>query len=1481
MSDAGEPETTSLAPVHAQRYRLNRAGICNVWQYDDHTFRFADGRLLLRGRNGTGKSKALEMLLPFLLDGDARRLDTTGTGRTSLRWLLLDGRTAPEPAAAEEPGTDDGEEADEPDTSVLGYLWVEFTLHGEGDEVRWLTLGAAITASPGAEARSVFFVTEQRVGVDLALVTDGRPMPVERLRTEVGASNCYDSAVAYRARVMGDLFGIDDPVRYRNLVHLLYRLRRPTIGERLEAGELVSVLAEALPPMDETVIDAVARNISDLEEARERLSALRAAKGEVETFLADYRRYLHGALYRQAGAVREQIDVYQRRDTEVVRLRGELDRLVTDESAAQEERDRLRRTRDTAASDAGTLDAAGAAPPVATEEEQEARYAAVTAYIRAAEAAWAAGGYALTTEERARQQVAADITAIERALSELQRLHAQADESARAGGVDAGELGQVPQPVPTLLAPRESVTQVDLEGLEQAVEREPVAGIDLTDLRGRLAGLHDRLGGADGRAAGRMKAASELRASAAELVDAERREAALTGEEESADAVLERAREREREAIGDVRAASADYAAQVRDWSATLRDSAPDNDLTHALARLEEQVELPLDEAVRVLDPEVPEKAAWHAHEIVDPLLQELRERRDTAVGEERELATELDELSDRKSTTAEHIAAPPPSWATFDRDDSAGVPFYLAVDFADGLAAAERAGLEAALEASGLLSGWIAADGAVLDPATGDLLLTPGRQATGRTLLDVLAPVDHSASGVTDRSIAALLASVAMLPSPGEEEAGAKHRRDGTALTPKAPSAVGLDGRWRLGVAGGAHHKQAPEYIGEKARTDTRDRHLANIDRRIAIAEALLAEAEERRGDIERRYAALVEVSRRVPSGRDLIGAWAALDNARSWLADAKRGHAAAQDEAAKARSTVLELRSRLRASAEADAGALPTDAGRLTGTITTLERLRVQIASAHRDLEALAVLLGDYQRHVEDWERARSDRILAEDARTSAISDMITVRRQIELTDRARTAAPDQIENAVGEVRGRMESAGGRLPEAERIAQQARDERVAAETRLDAAVFERAEQARRVIAVGAALREMLSDSEGAPDTALLAAAGLTGLAGPEGPMSLPEPGGEDAENADGALAARVRTLDALVTALEDSLDPPGAEAGVDNSGILRRGEELHGLLTGTAARSAPSSDEGASWRNPLGARPELTEPHGIKRVTVYHDDGSHDITEYAEHLDHSIARAEEAALLCEEEAFERHLLGELAGHLSRQIEEARALIASMNDVLANVTTSQGLGVRLDWRLAPDADEDIHAVVPLLERPPEQRTRVETTRLRDALRRCIEAIRRLDPSATGGARLRAALDYRSWFAFTVYVTDAAHPERERRLGHRTALSQGEQRVVAYLVLFAAAAAQFDSLAAHAWYAPRLILLDDAFAKVDEPTHGRLLGLLVELDLDFVLTSERVWGCFPSVPSLHIYECLRDPAAPGIATLHFTWDGNRRRLVGV
>ena len=71
----------------------------------------------------------------------------------------------------------------------------------------------------------------------------------------------------------------------------------------------------------------------------------------------------------------------------------------------------------------------------------------------------------------------------------------------------------------------------------------------------------------------------------------------------------------------------------------------------------------------------------------------------------------------------------------------------------------------------------------------------------------------------------------------------------------------------------------------------------------------------------------------------------------------------------------------------------------------------------------------------------------------------------------------------------------------------------------------------------------------------------------------------------------------------------------------------------------------------------------------------------------------------------------------------------------------------------------------------------------------------------------------------------------------------------------------------------RFVLLDDAFAKVSEDNHAALFGVLVELDLDFIATSERLWGTHATVPELAVTEVIRDAALSTILLEHYEWDG--------
>ena len=62
------------------RWKMNRIGFVNFWLYDEEDFEFTDGKLLLRGQNGSGKSITTQSFIPFVLDGDRTpsRLDPCG-----------------------------------------------------------------------------------------------------------------------------------------------------------------------------------------------------------------------------------------------------------------------------------------------------------------------------------------------------------------------------------------------------------------------------------------------------------------------------------------------------------------------------------------------------------------------------------------------------------------------------------------------------------------------------------------------------------------------------------------------------------------------------------------------------------------------------------------------------------------------------------------------------------------------------------------------------------------------------------------------------------------------------------------------------------------------------------------------------------------------------------------------------------------------------------------------------------------------------------------------------------------------------------------------------------------------------------------------------------------------------------------------------------------------------------------------------------
>ncbi|MEU1516889.1 TIGR02680 family protein [Streptomyces sp. NPDC005811] len=1413
-------------PPSPHRYRLHRAGIRNVWQYDEQEFAFGDGRLLLRGKNGAGKSKALEMLLPYLLDGDARALDATGTGRTTLVWLMLDGFGQ---------------------TNRLGYLWVEFARTDEEGAHQYLTLGTAIRASQSTRtAKPFFFVTPLRVGEDLQLAPAGQPLPVDQLKALVGPENVSDRAVEHRARVARELFGLTDPARYRNLTHLLHRLRRPTIGDRIDSGGLVSVLAETLPALDDEIVEKVARNLDDLDAVRADLGRLERTDQALRTFLTTYRGYLHGALRRRAdrsGGELERLAQYRRsagdaaRTTETLREReaelGARIEVLEDEQAAAE-------------TDLAALHASSAYRGLTELGEKRAT---VSALHSAAATAFKSARQAHINQEEAGRRLTAEAGRLGGELVELSTAHGELTQEAERSGLDAMHLGEPVASVAAPVAPASTAELTAPEGDFHLVRHERVLALDTEACASALQAWDARLDTAQPVIRNRSRSVAELSAliGSSDRATREAQEADATRErlEEQADQARSRAGRRRQEAAHE----SQSYADSVRAWTDRLRElTGLPLDIVDALVTR--------DPADGALPARTPDDVAEAARSAVDPWLAELNEQRDALAVGVRESHTERDRLRrEREDWERRTDPEPRPSpHRAAARTPGTGAPLYRLVDFADDLGPEARAGLEAALEASGLLDAWVRADGTVLDPATCDTLLVPGVPVAGATLAGLLRPVPAPDTGVRVEQVQRVLEAVAVITDSGHPAGMAERANTTAAPDPDARStaatphtALGTDGSWKLGIAHGRHGKQAAEYVGAEVRAETRRRMLADLDRRLAAVRDEAARREHSLRVLTQHRDQAADVLRRPPPARGLTDAWARTAEAER-AAEALAGQAAsAAREAEEARTRAVAARRETEATASAHG--LPAEGAALDAVRLALKGLSQGTEQLRRRIRAVVATADSHGGHRTDYERAVVARRDAESDYGVALGRLEDARRTVRTLEEALGAGEQEILAREAEAKRRLDAVGRQLPRLRQDMTDAHDQRVRAEEDEKGRRAALATQEGEALACGRGLRTALS----LPGVAQAAAldAGEDDREGRA--LKSPDPVHGDARE-------RIQALRELVDAVRRRLDAERHDTS--DTTLLKRHTELRDQLSG-------------------GYDATIQEHDGIKLCRLVDDHGPHDIALVGGRIAAQAAEARDRLTEREREVFQRFLTGELGDHLSAQVLAAGALVAALNTTLSTVRTSHGLGVTLDWKLADGVEADVKAAVDLLRSPSGLRTREQSEQLRDLLQRRIEDARRADPSGGYASHLRTALDYRDWFTFTPWVVNDAAPGSRRKLTGRTGMSQGEQRVLSYLVLFAASAAHFTSLAESAPHAPRLILLDDAFAKVDEPTHARLGRILVDLDLDFVLTSERLVGNWPDVPSLHIYECLRDPHVRGVATLHYTWNGRQRRLMSV
>ncbi|URN10246.1 TIGR02680 family protein [Actinomadura madurae] len=1242
----------------------------------------------------------------------------------------------------------------------VGYVWLEFVADGP----RWFTCGARLQATSNTKNVTVaYFTTAQRVGVPggLSLTGDGmQPLTRARLAGAIGAhGDVHDSADAYRTTVRRTLYTGLTEQRYDSLLTALRQLRTPKLSERLDPGLLSDLLSSALPPLGEGEIHEIAEGFERLDRQREDLRRLDEHVQEAGRLAARQRAYAQRVL--RATAAR------------LVSATSTMDGLTAKARTGREEHGKASGER---AETARRLD----------EEEERGRALAARIDGLKESDAYRAGHELADLQERVRR---------------FRRTADEARRTAEKHGTDARNRRQEAERLRADAVTQRSLTGQALADAQRAADRAGLAAVHQEAAAATGAETADGLQRASGllRAAvqnrenqiGALRTALQRHGTAVD-----RRQDAESERDESrarlaeATALRDAARERhlrERDTLAEALEAWARDCVELSSLDAEV--------LAGAVEDVRECDELVFAARTEAVDRFAAEEARWRTRrDAVTEKLVATRERRDRLAGE---AVVEPDTQETRPA----------------DRAGRPGGPLWRLAAFAGDVAPDAQAGIEAALQAAGLLDAWVLPDGGLLrdeqDAFAAALLARP---APGSSLAGVL--VAEPGAPVPPDVLHAVLSGIAVAH---------------TALEIDHPAVIGMDGSWRLGTMTGRWTKAEPAFIGATAREGARRRRIAELDEEIGALEGEEAACDDVLGRLlGARDAMDAELGDR-PSHRPLTTAAEELDAAERTVA--RRGDELERDgRRLRERETAVSAALRALTALGAEHG-LPVSEHALDALAGAVRDFRengsvwLQHIEALRSAESRAAsaeqVADDYGSTAE--ESAGRARDTAEEhaeaaERLAAIDASIGVEHR-QVLENLRTARAEAETSGVRRASLRkallgLEKRIGSLEADVRTAEKERDDAVAVRDR-SAARFRHL--ATGHLAADAGLDVRL-DVDGGVKATLEGArsVGASLERTPHEPKNV-----RDAEH---------RLSEAMHHARDVLADQADLEL-VQDEDVQILTATMNGMRVGAAELSSALSAE--------------------------RDQRRQDITDK------------------ERDLFDRTLAGDTRRHLADRIRQATELVDGMNRRLERVRTASRVAVRLVWQVDPQQSQGIRAARDLLLRDPTRLSAADREALYRFFRDRVEEARAANTAASWEEQLMEVLDYTAWHRFTVRLERGdgkGWQDLTRKL--HGALSGGEKAIALHLPLFAAVAAHYQTDPR----CPRFILLDEVFVGVDTVNRGQVFDLLVNLELDMVLTSDHEWCDYRELDGIAIHQLITGADGDGdnaVTTARFIWDGHR------
>lgn len=281
------------------KWVINRIGLIDFWYYDDEEFYFKDGRMLLRGSNGSGKSVTMQSFIPLLLDANKSpgRLDPFGSRDRKLENYMLE----------------EGDNREE----RIGYLYMEFK---RADSNTFNTIGMGLRARKNKPLDTWYFHIKdgRRIGKEINLYKKDRAnekicFNKSELKTAIDiGGQVLDKQSEYMEMVNKQLFGFSNNEEYSELINLLIQLRTPKLSKDFKPTIINEILSESLQALTEDDLRPMSEAIENMDVLKTKLDALHESKKAADKIMQVYSVYNNSMLLEKTNKYIENINIMKK-----------------------------------------------------------------------------------------------------------------------------------------------------------------------------------------------------------------------------------------------------------------------------------------------------------------------------------------------------------------------------------------------------------------------------------------------------------------------------------------------------------------------------------------------------------------------------------------------------------------------------------------------------------------------------------------------------------------------------------------------------------------------------------------------------------------------------------------------------------------------------------------------------------------------------------------------------------------------------------------------------------------------------------------------------------------------------------------------------------------------------------------------------------------------------------------------------------------